>query len=94
MREIIAILIASSCLSHIAAAQTAFHPSSVEHTQNFSDTVVPITSVKFTPSVKPGITRKLGPNLGIDANFGTGFCLDAVCRFIVTNYHVAVVARP
>lgn len=27
------------------------------------------------------------------AGFGTGFCLDAKCRFIATNYHVAVSAR-
>jgi len=24
---------------------------------------------------------------------GTGFCLDAACRFIVTNYHVAMTTR-
>jgi hypothetical protein len=65
----------------------------VEHTQDFSEIVVPITSVKTTPSVKLGITGKLGPKLDIEANFGTGFCLDASCRFIATNYHVAVTTR-
>jgi len=65
----------------------------VEHTQDFSEIVVPITSVKLTPSLKLGITGKLGPKFDIDANFGTGFCLDAACRFIVTNYHVAMTTR-
>src|SRR5216683_836634 len=100
LREVIPILIACSCLSPIAAAQKAFPspstipPSStVEHTQDFSEIVVPITSVKFTPSVKLGITGKPGPKLDMDANFGTGFCMDAACRFIATNYHVAVTTR-
>jgi len=65
----------------------------VEHTQDFSEIVVPLTSVKITPSLKVGITGKLGPKFDIDANFGTGFCLDAACRFIVTNYHVAMTTR-
>ncbi len=100
LRKIIPILIACSCLSPIAAAQRVFPspstvpPSStVEHTQDFSEIVVPITSVKFTPSVKLGLSGKLGPKLDIDANFGTGFCLDAACRFIATNYHVAMTTR-
>jgi hypothetical protein len=61
LREIIAILIACSWLSPIAAAQKAFpspptipRSSTVEHTQDFSEIVVPITSVKTTPSVKLG----------------------------------------
>jgi hypothetical protein len=62
----------------------------VEHTQDFSEIVVPITSVKITPSLKLGLSGKPGPNLGLEANFGTGFCLDAACEFIATNYHVAV----
>jgi hypothetical protein len=32
--------------------------------------------------------------LGIEGKFGTGFCLDPACRFIATNYHVAMMARP
>src|SRR5216684_6743989 len=97
LREIIPILIACSCLSPIAAAQRVFPspstipPSStVEHTQDFSEIVVPITSVKITPSAKLGFSGKLGPKLDLDANFATGFCLDAACRFIATNYHVAM----
>src|SRR5438046_4426754 len=100
LREVIPTLIACSCLSPIAAAQTIFpsrptipRSSTVEHAPDFGAVVVPITSVKFAPSVKLGITGKLGPSLGIDANFGTGFCLDAACRFIVTNYHVAMTTR-
>jgi len=66
----------------------------VEHTQDFSETVVRITSVRLTPSAKLSIKGKLSPKLGLDAAFGTGFCLDAACRFIATNYHVAATTRP
>lgn len=100
MREIIPILVACGCLLPIAAAQEVFpSPSTispsyaVEHTRDFSETVVPITSVKITPSAKLGISAKLGPGLDIRANFGTGFCLDPACRFIATTYHVAVTTR-
>ena len=100
LREIIPILIACSCLSPIAAAQKVFPspstiaPSStVEQTQDFNEIVVPITSVKIIPSVKLGISGNLGPKLDMDANFGTGFCLDAACLFIATNYHVAMTTR-
>jgi hypothetical protein len=100
LRKGIPILIACFCLSPIAAAQKALPSpsaippdSTVDHTQDFSDIVVPITSWKITPSVKLGITGKPGPKLDIDASFGTGFCLDARCRFIGTNYHVAMTTR-
>src|SRR6266487_5486870 len=100
LRKVIPILIACSCLPPIAAAQgvlpgrSTIQPSStVEHTQDFSEIVVPITSVKIIPSAKLGIKGKLGPKLDVDAYFGTGFCLDAACRFIATNYHVAITTR-
>src|SRR5713226_7722193 len=100
LRKVIPILIVSWCLSPSAPAQKVFPspmadpPSStVEHTQDFSEIVVPIASVKITPSVELGISGKLRPKLNLDAYFGTGFCLDAACRFIVTNYHVAMTAR-
>jgi hypothetical protein len=32
--------------------------------------------------------------LGIEGEFGTSFCLDHTCRFIGSNYHVAMMARP
>jgi hypothetical protein len=91
-------LIVSSCLSVSNPAQEAFPshstiPPSSEHTLDFSQVVLPITSVKFTPSAKLGITGGLSPGLDMDAKFGTGFCLDPACRFIVTNYHVAVTTR-
>src|ERR1700682_3871687 len=100
LREITATLIACYCLSPNAPAQEVFpspstipSSSNVEHTQDISEIVVPITTVKTTPSVKLGVMGKLGPKLDIDANFGTGFCLDTACRFIVTNYHVAMATR-
>ncbi len=64
----------------------------MEHGQDFSEIVVPLTSVKITSSVKLDLSGKLGPKFGIEADLGTGFCLDAVCRFIATNYHVAMTA--
>jgi len=101
VREIISMLIACSCLSPTAVAQKVFpSPSTiqlspkVEHTQDFSEIVVPITSVKITPSLKLGMLGKLRPNLDMDAKFATGFCLDAACAYIVTNYHVAITMRP
>src|SRR6266403_6242304 len=100
LRKVIPILIACSCLSPIAAAQEASpspptipSSSTVEHTQDFSEIVVPITSVKFAPSVKLSVSGEPSPKLGLEAHFGTGFCLDAACRFIATNYHVAVTTR-
>lgn len=100
VREIISMLIACSCLSLTAVAQKVFPSSStiqpsakVEHAQDFSEIVVPITSLKITPSLKLGMSGRLGPNLGMDVKFGTGFCLDAACGFVATNYHVAVTTR-
>jgi Trypsin-like peptidase domain len=93
-------LLSYLCLSPIAWPQKASpSPSAipsddtVDHTQDFREIVVPITSLKITPNIKLGITGKLGPKLDIGANFGTGFCLDAACHFIVTNYHVAMGTR-
>ena len=96
LRRFALTLIVSSCLSVSGRPQEAFPspptiPPSSEHTQDFSKVVVPITAVKFTPSAKLGITGRLGPGLDIDTKFGTGFCLDPACRFIVTNYHVAAI---
>jgi hypothetical protein len=88
LRQVVPILIVCSCLSRSAPAQEAFPnplplalPSTVVHAQDFSKTVVPITELKL-----------LG--LAVEGKFGTGFCLDPGCRFIGTNYHVAMVARP
>ena len=51
------------------------------HAEDFSKTVLPITELKLL-----GLTA--------EGKFGTGFCLDAACRFIGTNYHVAMIAHP
>jgi len=87
LRKVIPILIVCSCLSPSAPAQKV-SPSplplalpTVVPARDFNETVVPITKLKL-----------LGPAIG--ANFGTGFCLDQQCRFIGTNYHVAMMARP
>ena len=55
-------------------------PSTVEHIEDFTEIVVPITSVKIIPSAKLNISRKPSPKLDLGANFGMGFCLDAACR--------------
>ena len=49
--------------------------------QDLSKAVVPITSLMLS-----------GP--GVEASFGTGYCLDLECRFVSTNYHVAAIAQP
>ncbi len=84
-------MIAQKALPSHSPAQPSV---TAEHTQNFSETVVPITSAKITASLKVGMSGKLRPNLGLDAKPGTGFCLDTACGFIATNYHVAVTTRP
>src|SRR5208337_2477654 len=88
LRTVVPLLIVCSCLSPQAPAQEVFPnplpwavPSTVVHPQDFNKTVVPITELKF-----------LGP--AIEGKFGTGFCLDPACRFIGTNYHVAMMAQP
>ena len=55
--------------------------SSVVAVPDFDKTVLPITELNF-----------LG--LGLVGEFGTGFCVDPACRFIGTNYHVAMISRP
>lgn len=85
-RAVIAGLFAFWCLSgHSLAKQASLDRSASElsssdaEAQDFSESVVPVTSVKFR-----------GP---IVAHFGTGFCLDPDCRFIGTNYHVAAAEK-
>jgi hypothetical protein len=97
LRRIALTLVLSSCLCVSGLAQEAIPsrstvPPSSEHSLDFSETVVPITSVRITPSAELGKTGRPGPGLDLKAKFGTGFCLDAACRFIVTNYHVAMAA--
>ena len=88
VRKVIRFLIVCSALSSSAPAQEvalttlpSVIPSAVARAHDFNQTVLPITELKL-----------LGP--GIQSKFGTGFCLDPECRFIGTNYHVAMIARP
>lgn len=76
-------LLAFVCVPHLSLAQQVPHgpsgltaPSSDGLVQDYSNVVVPISSVKLR-----------GPLVG--AEFGTGFCIDPDCEFIGTNYHVA-----
>lgn len=61
-------------------ANALVRPGIVTTPASFEQTIIPISELK--------------PGLGLDTKFGTGFCLDASCRYIVTNYHVAAIARP
>jgi hypothetical protein len=98
LRNIIPILALYSCLPRTGTAQevssagsSTLPPSSMrEDTQDFSETVVPVASIKITPSLKLGIKGKFSPRLEEEITLGTGFCLDLPCRFIATNYHVAM----
>lgn len=49
--------------------------------KDFSKTVLPIHEFKYRI-------------VEFEVDFGTGFCLDPECRFIVTNYHTAQIAKP
>jgi hypothetical protein len=74
--------------------------NSVCSAQDLSKTVLPLNG--FHLKLKKGslpssagsgaLVPKIAPALETD--LGTGFCLDAQCRFIATNYHVAALARP
>ncbi|HEV3483181.1 MAG TPA: serine protease [Candidatus Acidoferrales bacterium] len=86
-RKIIAVLFAFSCLSSFSPARQQLDDPSASAlsstsalVQDFNHAVVPLTALKLR-----------GPLL--EADFGTGFCLDADCQFIGTNYHVAVLQR-
>ena len=88
LRNISSIVILISCLSLSAPAQeelpnllAVVHPFVAEHAYDFGKTVVPIAALKLS-------------DVGIEGKFGTGFCLDPECRFIGTNYHVALAAHP
>lgn len=89
LRKLIPVFVLCWCLSSSTTAEKnaphslppAASPSAVMPPVDFGRTVVPITEFKL-----------LG--LGIEGDFGTGFCLDPDCRFVGTNYHVAMMARP
>jgi len=48
--------------------------------QDLSHTVLPIAKLKWI-------------GLGAEGKFGTGFCVDRDCRYIGTNYHVAMMGQ-
>jgi hypothetical protein len=88
MRKFILILTASSCLYVAASAQEvpseqfrSSPTSKPSHIEDFSKVVLPISELKFV-------------GIGVTDKFGTGFCLDPECRFIGTNYHVALHSQP
>ena len=86
---------ASFFVASISAAQTVVPISSSSYSApavDFSNVIVPITDVK--PTFQVDLFRRLAPKLGIKASFGTGFCLDPECIYVVTNYHVAAMSRP
>src|SRR5690348_4734889 len=76
--------------------------ASIASSQDLSNTVVPITKHNVGISGKSRIPYKgfLNPLSYIDvkdtlrSDYGTGFCIDPACRFIGTNYHVAVDLHP
>src|SRR5579885_3200947 len=99
-RGIVPLLVLSFSLSCAAAAQELLPDSSApspvgaaQPAPDFDAVVVPITSVKLRPSVKMGLLGNVSPAIHLAAGFGSGFCLDAECRFIATNYHVAMTAK-
>lgn len=67
------------CLFFLLATAAPF--AGVAFAQDMGKTVLPITQWKW-----------IGP--GVEAKFGTGFCVDKDCRYIGTTYHVAMMARP
>lgn len=68
---------------------------SIALAQDLSRTVLPLTDFKIAIHEKGGIPPKpsLNPlsfvDVGVEAEYGTAFCVDPACRFIGTNYHVA-----
>jgi hypothetical protein len=68
-----------------AMAQTVFRdlslgPAPTVQIPKLDKTVFPITEIKLR-------------GVALEGDFGTGFCLDPMCRFIATNYHVAMITK-
>lgn len=57
---------------------------------DYRKVVIPISSAKVLPYAHLGFTGNIKKGVAVHGELGTGFCLDSGCRFIVTNYHVAV----
>jgi hypothetical protein len=92
IRVVISILILCCCLcplglAQMAALETLPSPTlpKPEHVINFDKTLVLISNLKLgRQDIRLALKRKSG----------SGFCLDATCRFVVTNYHVATLVMP
>lgn len=71
--------------------------SNREPLEDFKQVVVPIVSRNIYPIVKPEIGRNgvpfPKPGIARAEFYGSGFCLDPACSFIVTAYHVATKTR-
>lgn len=105
LRGIIPLLFVCCCLSSSAQEvipNPSASPSTPARAQDFSETVIPIAALKVGISGKSRIlyNRPLNPLSYIDvedkvsSEFATGFCVDLPCRFIGTNYHVALNSHP
>jgi len=71
----------SPCGAQKTLLNTSLEPSSTgPRAEDFEAVVLPIADIKV--------------RLNIEMKLATGFCLDPSCRFIGTNYHVAMMARP
>lgn len=68
---------------------------SIPAAEELNQVIVPITKLtNFRPELKMGLKGRFGPGLEDRPAFASGFCLDEVCRFIATNYHVARIDSP
>lgn len=79
------------CLTPISLAQES---TAAAHKEDFSQVVFPITTLSIEPSLHTHFNRLPGVGEIIKGGFGSGFCLDRDCLFVVTNYHVAKLAAP
>lgn len=96
LRKLLPALFVFSCLTGSTPAQKAIP---AVPPQEFGKTLIPISEFRLEVQAKRRIPRpSLNPMSYIDAGVGeregTAFCLDQECRFIGTNYHVALMSTP
>lgn len=96
LRKLLPTFFVFSCLTGPTSAQDVI-PAGLP--QEFSKTLIPISELKLEVHAKRRIGRpSLNPISYISADVGEGegtaFCLDQQCRFIGTNYHVALMGTP
>lgn len=80
------LVVVTALLPIPSPAQKSLSPASLD-----SD-FAPLVAQESAAAVLPIAEVRLG--LETRVGFGTAFCLDPSCRFIATNYHVAMLARP